>query len=156
MTPVLPENQGNLINLAALPTDADVVGELRTLNARGGDGTPSLWQLTLEEDEDDDWGAGPAVWLDAGTAGASGALRWVDRSGVFIPAEGIPRLSEQGPTVPYFDWSGTACTVHIALRVPIEHVFAAVAEVVRVRQRPTSVEWAEVDRHHRLIGPPQP
>jgi hypothetical protein len=41
----------------------------------------------------------------------------------------------------------------VALRVPIESVFAAVTEVVATRRRPGTIAWAIVDeREHRLVG----
>jgi len=149
------ETPSNLIDLTELPTDADVVSALRALNDEHGADLPRLWQLTVEHDVDPHWGGhGPAVFLNAGTAGPTGALRWVDRSGEFIPAVGSRRLFSHEQRVPYFDWSGTACGVHVALQVPIDSVFAAVAELLASRRRPTCLQWTPVQSHHMLIGPP--
>lgn len=154
MSAVLREGRGNLITVSELPSDADVVAELRALNNERGTEKPTLWQLVVEEDDDPIWGNGPAVWLDAGMAGPVGALRWVDRGGAFIPAEGQLLLRGTPKWLPYCDWSGEACQVHIAMRVPIERVFAAVAEVVASGRRPRSEAWATVDEdRHPLVGP---
>jgi Immunity protein Imm1 len=154
MTTVLRDDQGNLVDLTDLSVDADVVAELRATNDEHGPDLPRLWRLTVEHDHDPHWGAGgPAVWLDAGTAGPAGALRWVERSGEFLPATGARRLFSQ-QRLGYFDWSGSACSVHVALQVPISLVFAAVAEVITTRRRPTCLEWVPGQGHHVLVGPP--
>jgi hypothetical protein len=85
---VLREDLGNYADLTTLPLDADVVGELRELNTRRGADTACMWQLALDFEDDETWGRGPASWLDAGTAGTSGALEWIDRDGTFIPLVG--------------------------------------------------------------------
>ena len=98
------------------------------------------------------WGSGPAVWLNAGLAGDAGALCWVDRTGTYIPADGRPALTEPAGWLAYVDWAGEACGVHVALRVPIDRVFAAVAEVVANRRRPRTVAWAAVNEtEHPLV-----
>jgi hypothetical protein len=150
----LHEDHGYYVDLRQLSTDVDLAGELRTFNrAKGPDKTP-VWSLVVEEDDSPDWGTWPSIWLDAGTAGSSGALQWTDRDGVFIPAGGVGLLSRPDEWLPYFDWSGVPCGVHVALEVPIEQVFAAVAELVVTRRRPGCVEWVKVDGdQHRLIGP---
>jgi hypothetical protein len=151
---VLREDLGNYADLTELPLDADVAGELRELNVRRGAGTACLWWLPLEFEDDEVWGRGPKVWLDAGTAGPAGALRWVDGDGIFVPASGLAALSRPAEWLPYFDWSGTSTQVHVALQVPIEQVFEAVAELVATRRRPECVEWVKTDGDIlRLVGP---
>ncbi|MGH3752933.1 MAG: Imm1 family immunity protein [Pseudonocardiaceae bacterium] len=155
MATVLRDDQGNLIDLTALPVDADVAGALRATNDEHGAELPRLWRLTVEHDVDQHWGgSGPAVWLDAGTAGVTGALRWIDRSGEYVPAVNARRLFSGPQRLSYFDWAGTACSVHIALQVPIELVLAAVAEVSTTRLRPTCVQWIPIEGSHVLVGPP--
>lgn len=155
MTTVLRDGHGNLVDLTELPVDADVAGALRAINDEHGADLPRLWRLTVEHDLDPHWGGGgPAVWLDAGTAGPTGVLRWVDRSGEFLPATGARRLFDHQRRLGYFDWSGTACSVHVALQVPISLVLTAVAEVAATRRRPTCLEWASGQGHHVLVGPP--
>jgi hypothetical protein len=125
MAKALRSDRGSFVSLLEVPPGADLVAELRAVNTNHDGGRGRFWQITVEEDDfGEDWGGiGPAVWLNAGTAGSTGALCWV------------------------------ACGVHSALQVPIELVFEAVAEVVATRQRPTCVDWVEVDEiEHTLIG----
>ncbi|HEX3792447.1 MAG TPA: Imm1 family immunity protein [Pseudonocardiaceae bacterium] len=140
----------NYADLTTLPAGADLVGELRAWNAHHGAEISCMWLLAVTFAEDAVWGRGPASWLNAGTAGPTGALQWVDPGGVFIPVDGLGRPAEW---LPYFNWAGTECGVHVALRVPIEQVFAAVAEVSRTRRRPRCVEWVQINRDNRMIRP---
>ena len=156
MTELFSDEMGNCLDLTQLPAGVDVVGELRALNARHGLALPCLWQLVVEFDQDERWGRGPAVCLDAGFAGPRGALIWFDREGTFIPASGKHRLRDERDWLPYYDWSGTECGVRGAASVPVEQVFAAVREVVSTRRRPTVVDLVEVDtKRHRIVGPRQ-
>ena len=154
VTKLLGDDLGNYADLAELPVDADIAAELRALNDKLGSGLACLWQLVVAFDDNEDWGRGPAVWLDAGIGGASGALCWVERGQTFIPAPGEQRLGRDDDWLPYLDWSGTPCSVHGAAETPIELVFAAVAELGMTRRRPTCVSWVAVDRRlHRIVGP---
>jgi hypothetical protein len=154
MTTVLRADQGNLIDLTELPTDADVAGALHATNEEHGAGLPRLWRLTVEYAVDDHWGgAGPTVWLEAGTAGDTGALRWVDNTGEFVPALGARHLVTSQHGVDYLDWSGSPCSVHVALQVPIGLVYEAVAEVAEARHRPVCLSWTRVRDNLVLVGP---
>lgn len=154
MTKLLDDEDGNYLDLGPVPVDADVVGEMRSLNARHGAGSARLWQLVVEFDEDDGWGGGPSMWLTAGLAGPRGALIWVEPGRTFIPAGGLRRLRDQHDWLSYLDWSGTPCSVRGAASVPIEQVFAVVKEVVATRRRPELVAMTEIDCHRfRIVGP---
>jgi hypothetical protein len=145
---VLPDD-GYYVDLAEVPTDADVVSELGASNAARGLVAKPVWSFVVEDKEHPDWGVWPSVWLEAGTAGSTGALQWVEGEA----SAGQARLS-QDEWLAYVDRSGTPCGVHVALQVPIEQVFVAVAELTATRRRPTSIEWTRIDgSEHRLIGP---
>lgn len=154
MTKLLDDEHGNYADLTQLSADADVAGELRVLNARHGSGLARLWELVVEFDDFDDWGRCPSVWLDAGFAGARGALIWVENERTFIPADGVRRLADAHDWLPYFDFAGVECSVRGAASVPIEQVFAVVQEVVATRRRPELVDMVEVDSDRfRMVGP---
>lgn len=156
MTELLGDNLGNYVDLTRLPTDADLVGELRVLNSRHGSVSPRLWQLVAAFDADDHWGGGPATWLDAGIAGLRGVLIWVERERTFIPAAGRHRLRDEHDWLSYVDWSGVPCSVRGAASVPVEQVFAAVREIVATRRRPTVIDMVEVDTNRfEMVGPRQ-
>jgi Immunity protein Imm1 len=154
MTMVLRTDRGNLVDIAELPTEADVATALQVLDHQRATNLPCLWQLTVDTDSDPTWGSGPAVWLNAGIAGSTGMLRWVDRSGEYIPAAGAQRLTTTPERLAYFDWSGTACSVHAALQVPIALVLAAVTELTATRRRPACLEWTPMRGHQPLVGLP--
>jgi hypothetical protein len=110
--------------------------------------------LVVEFADSEDWGRWPSVWLQAGLAGHRGALIWVEDGRTFIPSGGLRRLRNDRDWDPYFDWSGTPCSVRGAASVPVELVFAAVREVVATRRRPTVVDMVEVDRStFKIVGP---
>ncbi len=156
MTDLLGEDLGNYVDLTRLRAGADLVGELRVLNSRHGSASPRLWQLVVEFDENDHWGSGPAIWLEAGIAGPRGALIWVEHGRTFIPAVGRYRLRDDRDWLSYLDWSGTPCGVRGAASIPVEQVFAAVREVVSTRRRPTVVGLTEVDTDRfEIVGPSQ-
>lgn len=134
VTKLLDDEHGNYLDLTQVPVNADVSGEMRLLNTRHGAGSARLWQLVVEFDDDDGWGGGPSVWLQAGLAGPRGALIWVEPGRAFVPAAGVRRLADSHDWLSYFDWSGTPCSVRGAASVPIEQVFAAVDEVVATRR----------------------
>lgn len=154
MTDLLDEGHGFYVDLTHVPVDADVSGELRARNKRYDPELAPLWSLVVEFADDDAWGRWPSVWLQAGVAGSRGALIWVERERVFIPAGGVRRLRDRHDWDPYLDWSGTPCSVRGAASVPVELVFAAVREVVATRKRPTVVEMVEVDDDtFAIVGP---
>jgi hypothetical protein len=156
VTDLFGDELGNYADLTQLPANSDVSGHLRTLNSRYGAASPRLWQLVVEFDDDDRWGTGPAVWLEAGIAGSRGALIWVERGRTLIPATGAYRLSDDRDWLPYLDWSGTPCSVRGAASVPVEQVFAAVEDVVASRRCPTAVGMVEVDSdRYQIVGPRQ-
>ncbi|MFD4642138.1 Imm1 family immunity protein [Lentzea sp. NPDC058436] len=124
--------------MRALPADADLLAEFRTLNDQPG--TPRMFALVLEEAEDSEWGAGPSVWLNAGFGGETGLLRWVDDSGFFAPTS-----AHTADTVTYLDPHGELAALPKSLQVPIEQVFAAVTEVLRTRSKPTCVDWSNAE-----------
>jgi hypothetical protein len=154
VTELLNENVGHYVDLTQLPFDADVAGELRALNRRYDPKLASLWEMIVEFEDDEVWGRGPAVRLEAGIAGPRGALIWVEHERTFIPSRGVRRLRDKHDWDPYLDWSGTPCSVRGAASVPVELVFAAVREVVATRRRPTVVDMVEVDRDtFKIVGP---
>ncbi|HEX3779965.1 MAG TPA: Imm1 family immunity protein [Pseudonocardiaceae bacterium] len=150
----MPGHLDNHVDLSELPIDADVTGELHMINDQQSARPPCMWQFVVASEDNDDWGRGPVTWLDAGIAGTGGVLRWVELGHTFIPASGAERLLHDDDWLPYLDWSGTPCSVRGAAEVPIEQVFAAVAEVDATHHRPTCVDWIEVDRRrYRIVGP---
>lgn len=154
MTKLLDDEFGNYVELFQIPSDADVAGELRAMNKRHGARSARLWRLVVEVDDDDGWGGGPSVWLEAGLAGPRGALIWIENNRTFVPAGGVPRLADDRDWLSYFDWSGTPCSVRGAASVPIEQVFSVVKEVVATRRRPELVAMTDVDSDRfRIIGP---
>jgi hypothetical protein len=151
---LLNENLGHYVDLTELPLDADVSGELRALNRRYDPKLASLWSMIVEFEDDEVWGCGPAVRLEAGVAGSRGALIWVEHERTLIPARGVRQLRDKHDWDPYLDWSGTPCSVRGAASVPVELVYAAVREVVATRRRPTVVEMVEVDDDKlKIVGP---
>jgi hypothetical protein len=154
VTKLLKDENGYYADLTQLPTDADLASELRVVNTRNGADLASLWRLVVDFGDFGDWGRCASVWLDAGFAGARGALIWNEDERTFIPAESAHRLSNGHDWLPYYDWAGVECSVRGAASVPVEQAFEAVQEVVATRRRPESIDWVEIDTDRvRPTGP---
>lgn len=136
---------------------AELVDRLRAWNAEHGRALPCLWQVVVDQVDIPDVGTAPRTWLDVGTAGDSGALRWVGADAAFVPQERDGERSGTG-SVPYAsDHMGYHCRVHRSLVVPLPVVWAAVAELVRTRARPVLPApwlWQPVAEWFTLVREP--
>ncbi|GAA2676293.1 MULTISPECIES: hypothetical protein [Actinosynnema] len=136
---------------------AGLVPELVAWNAEHGQALPCLWQIVVEHADTPGWGSGPSAWLDAGTAGSSGALRWVSPTGAFAPVSREDGRSRDGWVRYASDHSGYPCRVHHGLVVPLPVVWSAVADLVRTRARPelpAPWEWQPVVDWTGLVREP--
>lgn len=81
-------------------------------------------------------GEGNAPELHAGVRGPMGALEWIEGNAVFIPVDGL-----NTDWVSYVTWFWHDRSVEPGAEVPIERVYAAVAEFARTGRRPACITW---------------
>ncbi|ACU36028.1 hypothetical protein [Actinosynnema mirum] len=134
-----------------------LVDQLRAWNSRHGQALPCLWQVVVEQIDVPDVGAAPATWLDVGTAGDVGALRWVGATEAFVPRERGGEPLRAG-WMPYAsDHMGYPCRVHRSLLAPLPVVWSALADLVRTRARPelpAPWRWEPVEDWSALVREP--
>ncbi|AXX29481.1 hypothetical protein KCV87_09595 [Actinosynnema pretiosum subsp. pretiosum] len=141
----------------------DLVGlvpELVAWNSGHGQQRPCLWQVVVEHVDSPGWGRGPSAWLDVGTAGSGGALRWVSPEGGFVPVASRPQGDDclRDGWIRYAsDHSGYPCRVHRSLLAPLPVVWSALADLVRTRARPelpAPWRWEPVEDWSALVREP--
>ena len=116
-----------------------VLDDMLAFNS-GADARPQVWKIVIENDDQGAWGAGPAVYLDAGLDGDRGYVRWTDRSGVYVLDPQDARVFVSDP-VAYYDPHGVQGAPPVRHHVNGITVAAAVSQALRTRRRPTMVVW---------------
>lgn len=113
----------------------DLVAEVRALNG-GGVEIPWMWSLSEKRM---DLTSTEQSMLTFGVNGEVGILEWQEGDSSFTPVGGAnaERLS-------YWLAGFHESEVERYTEVPVELVYAAVAEYLRTRSRPGCVEWREV------------
>ncbi len=117
-----------------IPSEVDLVAELQSLHAQGVE-VPCIWTISAGPDDPT---SDEVMALGFGINGSVGVLDWADAEGRFVPRDGSNtewttyRLAgmHDAPVPPNAE-------------VAPEKVFAALAEFLRTRSRPTCVEWAK-------------
>jgi hypothetical protein len=103
-----------------------VLAALRAANVDSVGGL--VWHFQLDGDS--------SPTLAVGVRGEIGALVWYEAGDELVPAAGT-----NGDWVEYWTWFGHDAPMPPRSEVPVELVYAALAELVRTRERPKIVDW---------------
>jgi hypothetical protein len=131
---------GVLRRMTLMPEDpdsgVDLAAAVRAVNEQTG--VPASWMVSTGESTE--WGA--VVDFQFAVDKSEGALLWHEDRGGHVPADGT------GDEEREYWMPGNTNTLWLPPRsvVPVETVYAAVAEYQRTRQRPTCVTWVPVER----------
>lgn len=117
-------------DVAELPSDFDLAGALQKVNDQYGPTGAPCWFL---------YSGTEFPGLTVGVRGTVAAVQWVSRDEVLVPASGS---GERGT---YFAGGRHEETFPPGSEVPVADALAAVAEYVRTAQRPTCIEWANLE-----------
>lgn len=117
-----------------IPPGVDLVAEVRTLNEAGVE-IPWAWVLSRKplNRENQPQGA-----LTFGVHNDVGVLEWAVEMDGYVPATGTESTWSD-----YFLAGLDETSIPPHAEVPVETVYAAVAEFLVTGQRPTCVEWQE-------------
>jgi hypothetical protein len=119
------------IRAVDIPTDVDLIRRLRTLNV-GRLRTPWMWSLVANPARQH----GP-VGLGVGVNGATGVLRWITPGGrCLVPEDGM-----NTEPVLYRLAGIRESYMPVGSEVPIETVYAVVAEFLRTHRLPQCIRW---------------
>ncbi|MBM7776192.1 hypothetical protein JOD54_006396 [Actinokineospora baliensis] len=130
--PQSPLIHRGFIAMDEIPAGVDLVEQVRALNAAGVD-VPWMWSLSGTRV---DLTSTAAPMLTFGVNNTVGILEWQEGTSTFTPAGGAneERLS-------YWLAGFHETEVERYTEVPVDLVFAAVAEHLQTRERPTCVDW---------------
>lgn len=113
-------------DVAALPEGWDLADELQRVNREYGATGAPCWFL---------YSGSEFPGLTVGLRGAVGAVQWVARDAVLVPANG------SGSRVDYFAGGVHHETFPPGAELPVAEALTAVVEYVRTGQRPRCIEW---------------
>ncbi|MGQ0841142.1 Imm1 family immunity protein [Actinokineospora sp.] len=132
------------LHIDDIPSDVDLVAELQAIHTEGVE-IPWIWNLAIGPDDPT---SEEQSALSFGINNATGALQWSEGDNVFVPAAGT------NPEWAIYYIAGMHdAPVPPHAEVHPDTVFAALAEFLQTRARPTCVDWTDAESFTALAQP---